>query len=371
MFDQSEPAGRRWRSGDPEMRSIAEREDSSSRDEAIDAVAELLSSKKEALARPSNQPPIHLADLSGSLGVPGHRLKNPPADRANVEMPGTRLDPPDFRFPDLSESHRSKSDEAPSDPPSPIVTSMGSQPATTDQASTSLNREVAPSQVEPTTKAELGLAIGDSISRDGKVSNSRLSVTVSHSIEHGTSGESSIGTDHMIDREAQPVEGTVPGSGSIRNERGTEVVPPPKNVAIPGISTFDQLRESEDSKNSSEALASPKFGTDRSNPAVKSDVRSGPTRSLGTSVRNPLSEDLRNFSMVNLSGSESGDPASSLGASDHGKAEASAGQSPSMSEGGAVDLTRTNDLLQQLIDAVRKQRSSSVPVGGSSVYPDR
>jgi hypothetical protein len=358
MFDQSESSGRRRKFGDREIKRIAEPDDTSSSDEAIKAVWELLSSKKEDLARPSSQPPIHLADLSGLLGESGHRLMSPPAVRGNLEMSETRLDPPDFRFLEASETDRSKAEEAPSNSPAPIVPSNGSQPETTGQVTKSVNREVAPSQVGPTTRAERGSATDFPQSRDNTVPDSRLSVTISHSIEHGTSGENSIGTDDSFDREAQPVG-------------GTELVPPPKSLAIPGISTFDLLRESAGSKDSREALASHEFETARSNPTIKGEVRSVPTRSLGTSVRNPLSEDLRNFSMANLSGTESGGLASSLGASDHGEAEASVGQSPSISEGGSVDLTRTNDLLQQLIDAVRKQRGATVPVGGSSVYPDR
>jgi hypothetical protein len=38
---------------------------------------------------------------------------------------------------------------------------------------------------------------------------------------------------------------------------------------------------------------------------------------------------------------------------------------------GSLDLSKTNELLQQLLDAVRKQRGASLPPGGLPVYPDR
>ena len=39
--------------------------------------------------------------------------------------------------------------------------------------------------------------------------------------------------------------------------------------------------------------------------------------------------------------------------------------------GGTVDLSKTNELLRQLVDVVKKQGDVSLPVGGQSVYPVR
>jgi hypothetical protein len=49
----------------------------------------------------------------------------------------------------------------------------------------------------------------------------------------------------------------------------------------------------------------------------------------------------------------------------------SSDRTTSPQDGVSIDLSKTNELLQQLIDAVRKQRGSSLPIGGPSVYPDR
>ena len=37
----------------------------------------------------------------------------------------------------------------------------------------------------------------------------------------------------------------------------------------------------------------------------------------------------------------------------------------------SADLSKTNELLQQLLDAVRSQRDSALPVGGPAVYSCR
>jgi hypothetical protein len=89
-------------------------------------------------------------------------------------------------------------------------------------------------------------------------------------------------------------------------------------------------------------------------------------------VRNPRSADMRNFAMMSSSaGPETGKSGLDLGALGIGPAEVSGGVSSSGSEAGAGDLSKTNELLQELVDAVRKQRSSSLPVGGPLVYADR
>ena len=54
-----------------------------------------------------------------------------------------------------------------------------------------------------------------------------------------------------------------------------------------------------------------------------------------------------------------------------GPGEPSFGGAAMPQGGGTLDLSRTNELLRQLLDAVKKQRDASLPVGGQSVYPGR
>lgn len=109
----------------------------------------------------------------------------------------------------------------------------------------------------------------------------------------------------------------------------------------------------------------PSPGDDRSS---DSSVHGGPTMHF---VRNPLSSGFRDHSLSGPSLPEQGGSASDQGWSEASSSDLAPGQSTPPQGGGSVDLSRTNELLQQLIDAVRKQRGSSLPSGGPSVYPDR
>ena len=87
-------------------------------------------------------------------------------------------------------------------------------------------------------------------------------------------------------------------------------------------------------------------------------------------VRNPASSDLRAMSQAGPG--QSAQVGSALRAG-YGQSTVDPGPDGSASpQGGpAVDLSRTNELLQQLIDAVRKPRGGSLPLGGASIYPER
>jgi hypothetical protein len=87
-------------------------------------------------------------------------------------------------------------------------------------------------------------------------------------------------------------------------------------------------------------------------------------------VRNPASIDLKTLSQA--APGQSAQVGSAFRAG-YGPGSVDSGPSGSATpQGGpAVDLSRTNELLQQLIDAVRKPRGGSLPPGGASVYPER
>ena len=88
-------------------------------------------------------------------------------------------------------------------------------------------------------------------------------------------------------------------------------------------------------------------------------------------VRNPLSADPGRFAMAGPAPASQNGPASIRSGIGAGPVDPASGSLGSPQGGTTVDLTRTNELLQQLLDAVRKQRSSSLPSGGRSVYPER
>jgi hypothetical protein len=109
-------------------------------------------------------------------------------------------------------------------------------------------------------------------------------------------------------------------------------------------------------------------------PVPMADRQSGssiPGEASNNFVRNPLSTELRDFSLSGPAYPGQGGPASDQSGIGNGSGDPASGGASSPQSGPSGDLSRTNELLQQLIDAVRKQRGSSLPTGGPSVYPDR
>jgi hypothetical protein len=88
-------------------------------------------------------------------------------------------------------------------------------------------------------------------------------------------------------------------------------------------------------------------------------------------VRNPLSADLKNSSMAGSAPTEEGASLPGHGGSGRNSGEDLFGATSASHEGASLDLSKTNELLQQLVDAVSKQSGSCLPIGGPSVYPDR
>ncbi len=90
-------------------------------------------------------------------------------------------------------------------------------------------------------------------------------------------------------------------------------------------------------------------------------------------VRNFRSDDLKKLALASPSPTRGGGAPSDSGqggpaSPDRGFDAAASSQAQGA---GAVDLSRTNELLQQLIDAVRRQGGPSMPAGGPAVYPGR
>ena len=88
-------------------------------------------------------------------------------------------------------------------------------------------------------------------------------------------------------------------------------------------------------------------------------------------VRNPLSSGFRSDSLSGSTFSGPGDSTSNPGGFGRSLDNPASAGSTTPQGGASGDLSRTNELLQQLIDAVRKQRGPSLPPGGPSVYSDR
>ena len=88
-------------------------------------------------------------------------------------------------------------------------------------------------------------------------------------------------------------------------------------------------------------------------------------------VRNPLSPEFRSFSMANPAPHETMAAAGDEGSTQRGARDEGFGAVLAAQDSSSLDLSKTNELLQQLVDVVRKQASSSLPISGPSMYPDR
>ena len=320
-------------------------------EDAIKAVSGLLSAKKTAFNRPSNSAQITLPDVSGSMGDIARRLKTPPSPRANFDLPRTSLDAPPVKLPDggpvdgprsdgLSPGEVSRIEPSGGAHSSPIVGANG--------ISTPAVRDVSPP-----------------ISAAAKPSESIQGVHPSWGGDNPRRRESGVadGIASQLDSiRVGPLEPPVDRSSSSASSRAVAVDLPREPG---GASTATDSRH---------PVEAPGLGSRHSGSGETADLPHNSARHADSSmsfIRNPLSADLRNFSMASPVL-----PERNGGPSDHGGMGISSNQNAfgaaaTQQGGSSIDLSKTNELLQQLVDAVRKQRASSLPVGGPSFYPDR
>ncbi len=122
-----------------------------------------------------------------------------------------------------------------------------------------------------------------------------------------------------------------------------------------------------------EATVRPAPGADREFSFDAGQSPAPPDEAPMTTVQSPRLDELRGLALASpdptRAGGASGEPGKGGPASPDRGFDAAAS---SQSQGGApIDLSRTNELLQQLIDAVRRQGGPSMPSGGPAAYPGR
>ncbi len=131
------------------------------------------------------------------------------------------------------------------------------------------------------------------------------------------------------------------------------------------VTSFPESKHSVDIQRSGVGVSSPGMtvGHQTSSPA-----HAEPSTNF---VRNPLSADLRNSSIASSAPTEGGTSPAGQGGLGRNSGEDLFGATSASHDGASLDLSKTNELLQQLVDAVRMQSGSCLPNGGPSVYPDR
>ena len=318
-------------------------------EDIIKAVSGLLSAKKTAFNRPSTQFQFTLPAVSRSLGEVSQRLKAPPSPRADFELPRTSLDAPPMRLPDGG----------------PVEGHGSVEPASVEM-----------SGIEPPAGPDASPMVGANGGSTSTVRDFPPPISaVAKPFDPMPGISPSQGDRNPRHRESGAAEGIVPQSDSIR--AGAKVEHPAFSAPSRTLAV-DLPQESEGASRTSESQHSidvPDLGPSASGSGTTLDrphTMAGRIESPMSFIRNPLSADLRNRSMASPALPESrGNPSSHGGGMGISADQNAFGSTTSPQGGSSIDLSKTNELLQQLVDAVRKQRGSSLPIGGPSVSSDR
>ncbi len=345
--------------------------------ETIRAVSRLLSARATVLNNPPLPARVNLPDLSGPVEAAIRRLKKDPDLRIKFDRPPTSLESPPVSFP--------------ADGPKGPETSPGEIPAI--DAPAALARQSARVAVG-------GASAGGGDPRDaGVAAPSPRSIVGAAGSSASPGGQSApdprfvppasvhLGAIGAIGSAVGPTgsAGTGPGQGDgPASRRG------PVPVGDMGPSVRDPGATSASGLGSIALTPDPGTGT-ASAPdhgggigPVASGVAgdgggaeggrapSGPrVDSARIGVRGPLTAGLRDLSMASPDFPGARRAEAVPGGIGSAPAGAGFGETSGPQGGASIDLSKTNELLQQLVDAVRKQRGGPLPAGGPSVYPDR
>jgi hypothetical protein len=380
-------------------------------DAAIKAVHDRLSAKKAVFRTPAAIGSSTLPSIT-AIGNIVDRLKASPDTQAKPDQVQTSIGALAMQLPQEIEADRTKDVDTSSGEPPRDGMPKGSHHSPdlgSIRGSTSIN-STAPttSQQVSESKASVG-GISDGSNRtDGENrTDHRIGATISRVLEsQGPPDTPSIRdnrepADHRISASdlpshlgPAPLEARAGEENPIRSEANLATGDPHENqysssgetkspadasmrsvhlkaatVDLPqeskGVTTLSRSRPSIGIKEAGVGVSSPPSEVDS---RTDSTAHAEPSMNF---VRSPLSADLRNHSMASPSLPEGGAPPDGQGGSGRSPAEDRFDTTSSSHEGASIDLSKTNELLQQLVDAVRNQGGSFLPTGSPSVYPGR
>ncbi len=349
-------------------------------DRRREVVAEALANRKAALDRPPALAPLPPFPAAVALDA-ARRLDRIPAAYARLEASaGGSLGPPAVSLPEPPPARGHEPSEVPAvDRPAGAPggpTRPGSGPMPERAASTPPGPSGLPLAVP--SKGTAVAAAPAAIEAPGRVEVAPPPIppmAMSSRPDGATRAEDPGRRSPAGPAESPPKAGT---SGLGSREVAAD---PPRPAGSPGVAVSARLGLPIPA-----ASARPQ---DRPEPAGESGVGPGPRVDPGfafdaepasapgreatpTAIRAPRSDDLRNLAMASPGPSRAGGGSADPGPGGPAGIDREFGAAASAAGGGAsVDLSRTNDLLQQLLDAVRRSGGPSMPPGGPSVYPGR
>jgi len=347
---------------------------------AIKAVSELLASKKPALDRPAAPASIRLPDFPGTPEATARRLETGPASRVKSGTPETSIPPPAVTLPEGPKAEASKADQRPSaDVPRPGP--LAEARPTSGMGPTAATPAPAGDVPRPTLAvamdgidAAAGLA-GPGRRPEGRGAADSQLVTPNRNLFQGDIGANSPASGDATRRSDGGMGVNLAGpAGSARVDRPTGA------SAASGLASGGKPGPLGDARSWDVVTGGSRQdgGAARTStpPGYAGDSKAGPVAGpMG--VRASLAIGPRDLSRPRsgLSG-DSGGTAPDFGGfgfNSGGDAPGPSGSSGSAAPpvGGPIDLSKTNELLQQLLEAVRGQRETTLPAGGSSVYSGR
>ena len=340
-------------------------------------ISGLLTGKKAVLDRPSASAEVTFPDVSRSLGEILLRSKDRSDPRSRFDASSIALDPPPIKLPDGGLPDGSNHVDHPREARRGVVSLSGEHSSPMIEAnvgSTPVGRDVAPAPPSKTVGSSGGVSES---SKPGKVVDPRIVAQTVRPIAGGRTFPP--GKDG--DPDSHHDTGLTVGLASRSETQGIVGVgqnPDQKEVLFSSKAFAVGLpRESGGVKATSGSriltdLQGVGASVSRSEITVNHESRSAShTEPSTTLVRYPLSSDLRNFSLASTPHQGGTGPFPDQVGKGREFDDDSFGRTTSPQGGTSIDLSKTNELLQQLIDAVRKQRGSALPIGGPSVYPDR
>ncbi len=344
-------------------------------EDALKAVSAALALKKPALDRPPTASRAGLPDFPGVPGSITRRLAKGPALQAKFREPLAALGPPPVPLPEGPRT----ADTPPGDPPG-FAPTVGVGPGV-DAASPGLSPTPAAGVERPAPAVAAKIeTVGDPTRPGGGQASVAGPAAARHvapappvSRADGATpgpaiGGGPAGPDPGKAASASPPGGfRVGGAGRAVDPPGMSG-PPSVVAATPSIAAEDRPAPGPPAASRPVEGARGAAAPARPGANLRLDVAT-------VGVRTPPSDGLRNVALATATPTVGGGVAPpDLGRSGPdaaGPFSGAASSQPSASGGAAVDLSRTNELLQQLLDAVRRQRVGSLPAGGPSVYADR
>jgi len=338
---------------------------------AAKAVSDALARNQPALDKLAAPASIRPPDFPARLEAIARRLADGPASRVRFNAPETSLRPPAVTVPEGPSVEAPKADEG---PPADLSRVTPTVEVPLAPGPTSVIPSLAVESFRPTLEVATR---GDAVAGPGR---------------------STVGGDDSTSRIASPTWNVPRGDGSANPPSSGDLSARSEGVAAadlavpPGSLRVDRTVGASAASLFARGSDPPSFfaaesrGDSNGDPwqdlstapgsiptAESRDEMSGPQgRTVG--VRASLTVGSRGLATTDsgLPGGVGGDSPKfgGSGSDSGGDAPGSSGSTPSQA-GGAIDLSKTNELLQQILEAVRRQRDPALPAGGSSVYAGR